>query len=66
MLVIRVANRAEVLKDHLQARLEVGLQKRRQTGHRRAGIGFFIRVNQCNQWFNLNWSVFVWLVWFVV
>ena len=34
MLVIRKANRAGVLKGHLQARLEVGLQKRRQTGHR--------------------------------
>jgi hypothetical protein len=34
MLVIREANGAEFLKDHLQARLEVGLQKRRQPGHR--------------------------------
>jgi hypothetical protein len=33
MLVIRKANGAGVLKGHLQARLEVGLQKRRQTVH---------------------------------
>ena len=45
MLVIRKANGAGVLKGHLQARLEVGLQKRRQTGPGRASIGFFIRVN---------------------
>lgn len=45
MLVIRKANGAEFLKDHLQARLEVGLQKRRQPGTGRASIGFLLFVS---------------------
>jgi hypothetical protein len=40
MLVIREANGAEVLTDHLQARLKVGLQKCRQPGHRARQRGF--------------------------
>ena len=47
--VMREANGAEFLKNHRQARLQVGLQKRRQLGlPKRCPALPFISVYQCN------------------
>ena len=46
-----LANGAEFLKAHLQARLRVGLQKRREPGHRACPVSLLhFRVISCASW----------------